>query len=277
MNLKAIFCTLLFLWVTCLSTGVLWAKDKTYLVGVVPQYDVRKIQQVWNPILARLEKKTKLHFKLVPSEDIPDFERQLKRGAFDLVYLNPYHLIVANKQQGYQPILRDHGKMLFGVLVVAKEGQITKLSQLEGETVAFPAPNALGASLLIRSDLSRKFGVSVVPRYVRSHSSVYLNVATGAAAAGGGVQKTFDLQPQEVRDVLSIIHQTTKVAPHPFAVHPRVGAADILVIKKGLLQMGQGTQGQALLKKIPIKKIGPAELSDYIPLNDLGLEQFYKK
>ena len=67
-----------------------------------------------------------------------------------------------------------------------KGGNIEHLQQLEGKDIAFPAPNALGASLIIRADLVQLHRVSFTPKYVQTHSSVYLNVALGRMAAGGG-------------------------------------------------------------------------------------------
>ncbi|MDX2470112.1 MAG: phosphate/phosphite/phosphonate ABC transporter substrate-binding protein [SAR324 cluster bacterium] len=271
----AIYLILLAFFVTVASP--IQAASKVYKVGVVPQFDVRKIQAIWQPILTELEKKTNLKLVLVPSNDIPDFERQFLKGEFDLLYLNPYHLLVAKKHQSYYPILRDHGRMLYGVLTAAKNGKINKVEDLEGKVIAFPAPNALGASLLIRASLKQKFGIKFTPRYVKSHSSVYLNVTLGIVAAGGGVQKTLMQQPAEIRDSLKVIYKTQKVAPHPIAMHPRVKKADARAITEALLKMGSSPLGKRLLLKIPIKKIGPAKLEDYSPLMDLGIDQFYVK
>ena len=256
---------------------MLCAEQKVIKVGVVPQYDVRKIQNIWNPILAQLEKDTNLKFQLVPSSDIPAFETQFTKGEFDMVYLNPYHILIGEKAQGYKPILRDHGRKLFGILVINKESQIKNIQQLNGQEIVFPAPNALGASLLIRANLDKVHQVKIKPRYVKSHSSVYLNVATGAAVAGGGVQKTFKQQPKAVKNQMTILFETQKVHPHPIALHPRVSKKEAQTITKAFYSLNDRKSGKSMLLKIPIKKIGVAKMSDYTPLNRLGLEEYYKK
>jgi phosphonate transport system substrate-binding protein len=112
----------------------------------------------------------------------------------------------------YLPLVRDN-KPHRGIVVVRKGGPITKIADLDGKTVAFPSPNAIGATLMTRAELERLFGVKVVPLYVKSHSSVYLHVAKGLAAAGGGVMKTLQEQDAAVRDLLSVLH-TTEVMPN---------------------------------------------------------------
>ncbi|RMG33843.1 MAG: phosphate/phosphite/phosphonate ABC transporter substrate-binding protein [Gammaproteobacteria bacterium] len=248
-----------------------------YSVGVVPQFEARRLHQIWRPILDYLQQKTGHTFKLEGSPTIPEFETEFEAGRFDFVYMNPYHLIVANREQGYRPILRDVGRELFGLLVVRIDSQIQKMQDLEGKVIAFPAPNALGASLQMRQELHDLFGLQIVPRYVKTHDSVYLNVLLGQADAGGGVQKTLNRQQPQIRKALKIIHKTRPVAPHPIAVHPRVPAEAAEKVTRALLALGETPEGAALLAKIPIKKIGRAGLQDYEILKTMKLERFYVK
>ena len=191
--------------------------------------------------------------------------------------MNPYHALRANNRQGYIPLVRDIEKRLQGILVVKKGGRIKKVAELANQTVSFPAPNALGASLMIRADLEDLFEIQVQPKYVKTHSSVYLNVALGITKAGGGAQKTLEQQSHEVRDALHIIYKTRHVVPHPISVHPRVSSAVIKQVTDTLLSLSNTTQGQRMLKNIPIKKIGTTSMEDYTSLSKLGLERFYQE
>lgn len=261
----------------CLQFLVLTARaeDKVYTVGVVPQFEVSRLHAIWRPILDELEVKTGLKFRLQGSPTIAEFEVEFPKGMFDFAYMNPYHLIIANDKAGYIPLARDHGAQLFGVLVTAKNSGLTSPSQLDGKTIAFPSPNALGASLQMRQELVDKFGVKFKPVYVKTHDSVYLNVLIGEVSAGGGVQKTLNQQKQSYINNLQVIHTTQKVAPHPFVVLPTVDASVRERVKSALLDMGETEKGKKLLSLVPIKKIGPAVMKDYEPLRAMKLERFY--
>ena len=256
-----------------LSTTV--SADNIYSVGIVPQFEARRINEIWTPILKEVSKLSGVQLKLQASPNIPAFEKQFTTGEFDFAYMNPYHAIIANKNQGYIPLLRDNGRSLFGIIVVKKDSPTQSVSELDGKTVAFPSPNALGAALLPRAEFDRTFKIKVDELYVKSHSSVYLNVLLDKAAAGGGIQKTLSQQPDNIRDQLRVLYKTTQVAPHPLVAHPRIDKSIREKVKAAFLELGNTDKGKALLKMIPMKQIGPADINDYDPLKKMGLEKYY--
>lgn len=249
--------------------------QQSYSFGIVPQFEARRLSEIWLPILAELEKRTGYHFRMVGSPRIPEFEAAFVQGAFDFVYLNPYHALVAGSEQGYEAIVRDGGRELFGVLVVRKDSPYQTVADLEGQAIAFPAPNALGAALLMRADLTRNFGLHYTASYVATHSSAYLNVILGEAAAAGGVMATLQRQDPFVRDHLRVLYETTRVPPHPITVHPRVPREVANAVQQAFLDMADTEEGAALLAKIPMRKAAKASQQDYEILRDLRLEDFF--
>ncbi|EGH00023.1 ABC-type phosphate/phosphonate transport system [gamma proteobacterium IMCC2047] len=247
---------------------------QVYTFGVVPQFDALRIYSVWRPILDELQLRTGLEFSLKGVASIPEFEQAFGDGAFDFVYMNPYHLLMANKKQGYLPLVRDKSKGLYGIVVVRKDSPIRKMEDLNGKLVVLPAPNALGASLLVRAAFANVFNIHVKPKYVFTHTSVYLNVALGEADAGGGVARTLSQQLPDLFNKLRILYETEKVAPHPISGHPRVPKSVRQQVRDAFLSMGLAQEGRALLSAIPIKQVGKAEMADYSPLEKLGLDRF---
>ena len=248
---------------------------ESYTVGVVPQFNARTLQSIWNPILQELERRTGHTFELRGSENISVFEKQFMEGEFDFAYMNPYHFVKASQFQGYVPLVRDTGKRLRGILVVRKDAEIHDVSQLQDTAIAFPSPNALGASLMMRTLLSNEFHLGFEPRYVKSHDSVYLNVVLGRTAAGGGVGRTLASQPATLRDQLRVLYTTPAVASHPIVAHPRVPECVRDQVQVALIAMGESETERQLLAKIPIGAVGPALREDYVPLQSMGLEAFY--
>lgn len=259
-----------------LSFSVL-ADDKTprYQFGVVPQFEARSLAKIWQPILSAISERTGIRLEWAGSPSIPSFEKDIANGRFDLAYMNPYHLIVGNRQQGYVPLLRDKDRLLYGVLVVRKNSGISEPTQIDGDTVSFPAPNALGASLLMRAELKDNIGIDIKPRYVKTHDSVYLSVALGTTSAGGGVLRTLDHQPKAIRDTLKVVHTTSPTPSHPIAAHPRVPDSVRNAVIEAFLELGKSEEGRKLIAKIPMRRPEVAHIDDYNALKNMGLERFY--
>ena len=251
-----------------------YAESRVYTVGIVPQFEVKRLHKIWRPILDQLEQRTGLKFTIKGSPTIPDFEHEFMAGKFDFAYMNPYHIMLANKHEGYIPLIRDIGRSLNGVLVVRKDSGITKVEELNNRQIAFPSPNALGASLLMRQELLDQFHLNVKPAYVKTHDSVYLSVALRQSSAGGGVQATFNRQQPAIRDLLHIIHRTSNVSPHPFAAHPGVPVEIREKVRHAMLALGDSKTGREMLALIPVRQIGSASMADYMPLKEMGLERF---
>ena len=265
-------------WLLTLVSSAAQAESQAriYSIGVVPQFETRQMQAIWKPIITELEQRTGLKFDLQGTPDIPEFEKQFLTGKFDFAYMNPYHILMASSAQGYIPVIRDHSRQLYGVLVVRKDSDITDVKQLDGKVLVFPSPNALGASLLMRADLFDKFHIHIQPRYVKTHDSVYLNVVLGQASAGGGVIKSLNKQPPQIFDALKIIYRTQGIAPHPFVAHPRIAKSERQKVYNAFVAMSKTKSGQAKLARIPINLLGPAQLSEYQVLANMRLERFYE-
>ena len=254
-----------------------FAEQQTFTVGVVPQFEASRITKIWQPILERISQISGVHLQLNASPNIPAFEKKFEAGEFDFAYMNPYHLIVANEKQGYLPLVRDTGRNLFGIIVVKKDSPLKSIKDLNGKTIAFPAPNALGAALIPRTEFNKKFHIKINELYVKSHSSVYLNVLLDQADAGGGVQKTLAQQPEDIRGQLRILYKTTEVPPHPFTAHPRIDKNIQSKIIAAFLELASSESGAQLLGAVPIKEIGKTTIRDYELLKEMGLAEFYIK
>lgn len=239
--------------------------------GVVPQQSAARLAALWTPILRHLSDKTgyTFHFKTAP--DIPTFEQRLAAGQYDLAYMNPYHYVVFNRQPGYRVFASEKDVSLAGVLVVAKNGPITQASQLDGKTVAFPAPAAFAATLLLNARL-RDEGVRVTPRFVSSHDSVYKAVAMGLYPAGGGVVRTLENLDPALRKQLRVLWTTDAYPPHAIAAHPRVPNAVIAEIRQAMIHMHEDPTGREVLAAANFKGITSARDSTYDRVRALKLD-----
>lgn len=239
-------------------------------LGIVPQQSAKKLAQLWTPICTYLSEKVGHEIRFSTAHDIPTFEKRVLEGQYDIAYMNPYHYTVFHERPGYQAIAKQKDKKIKGIVVVAKDSKFTSLKELDGTTLAFPAPAAFAASVLPRAKMA-KDGINITPKYVSSHDSVYLTVSRNLFPAGGGVQRTLNNTAPEVNQALKVLWTTPGYTPHAIATHPDLDITLKNKIQKALLEMNKDPEGQALLKSINFKGIELAKDKDWNDVRDLNI------
>ena len=247
---------------------------RVHVFDVVPQFTAARIYGSWSPLLQRVGAASGLCFELRVSPSIPEFEQKLLQGEPAFAFVNPYHAVMAHKKQRYAPLLSDGDEMLKGILVVRQDSPTRQLQDLQGKTLAFPAPNAFAATLLIRAELAKK-KIDTQTQFVKTHSNVYRTVIQGEVAGGGGVNNTLDSELPEVRQQLRVLHETASYQPHPVVTHPSVSPAVRERFFKAFESLTLDDSGRKMLDAVGISK--PVQVNyakHYKVLEDLGLEKF---
>lgn len=249
--------------------------QERYALSVVPQLPQMVLHDDWQPLLEYLGEKTGVEFELSLQENIPEFEVDFLEGNPDFVFLNPYHTVMAHKAHGYEPVLSDGSRQLKGILVVSAASKIESVEDLDGSTIAFPAPNAFGASLYMRALLANEFGLDITPSYVGTHANAYRHVLLGEAAAAGGVYNTLRKESEDFQAALRVLYETPGVTPHPLAVHPRVPVAVREAVINAVLELKETEAGRAMLEAVQLKE--PVQVSyegQFKILDEYHLEDF---
>lgn len=252
------------------------ATARSYKVYIVPQLTATQIYTRWGPVLEQIGKETKQCFELVVPTSIPQFEADLASGKPDFAFMNPYHTAMRWRDNRYVPLVAS-SEPIFGVIAVKKDSKISGLRDLHGSKVAFPAPNAFAASLLIRAMLAGD-GIAFEPVYVKTHSNVYRSVVRGDVSAGGGIQSTLLAEPTELQSELRVLAETKRYTAHPFSANALVPEVIQKSIQSALIKMGQSSEGADLLQRIQLSKpMMVTYQENYQPLEALKLEKFVIK
>ncbi|MFM2054176.1 MAG: hypothetical protein RL456_2213 [Pseudomonadota bacterium] len=239
--------------------------------GVVPQQSATELARVWIPVLAMLSERAGLDLRFATAPDIPTFERRMAAGLYDVAYMNPYHYSVFARRPGYVAFAREKGRMLRGLVVVRRDSPVQDLRELAGRPIAFPAPAAFAATVLVRAEFAR-MNVPIEPRYVNSHESVYLNVAHQQFDAGGGINRTLQTMDPAVRAELRVLWQTREYTPHAFAAHPRVPPAARDALRGAMLGADASAANRPALDGIGFKGFEEARDADWNDVRALGLD-----
>ena len=245
--------------------------QQTLTFGIVPQQSAAKLARMWTPLLEYLYKQTGQHLHFSTAPDIPEFERRLANGDYDLAYMNPYHYTTFHRSPGYQAFAKQKDKKLRGIVVVRADSPYHDFGEFADQALAFPAPAAFAASIVTRAHFS-SLRIPIIPKYVSSHDSVYRSVAKGIYPAGGGIMRTFNGLEAEIREQLRIFWTSDPYTPHAFAAHPRVPADTVAAILEEMQQLDKSEQGRQLLKEITFKGIIAANDADWNDIRALNID-----
>lgn len=247
-------------WITLLMIALFSANSaaETITFGIVPQQSAQKLASLWTPVLQYINQKTNLDLRFATAKDIPEFEKRLLNGEYDIAYMNPYHYTVFCQTPGYQAIAKESDKVIKGIFVVKKDSPINSLEQLNGATIAFPSPAAFAASIITRAKL-KQMGIAFSPKYVSSHDSVYLNVQRGFFPAGGGIIRTLNNTNPEVKHDLRVLWTTPGYTSHAIAAHPRINQETRQKIVKAMVEMSNDADGKSKLTALNFKGIEAAD------------------
>ena len=244
--------------------------ERTYSFGVVPQQAATRLAAMWVPLLQRLESLSGVPLKFATAKDIPTFEEGLAAGRYDFAYMNPFHFVVFNAAPGYRALARDRDQRIKGIMVVAKEAPFVALEDLANQDLVFPAPGAFAASILTRAELERR-GIPFQTRFVASHDSVYLNVAGGHFAAGGGIGRTLEAVNPEVREQLRVLWESPGFTPHAIAVSPQVPERDAQAVGQAFLALADAAP--ELLKDAALGPLTLAKDGDWDDIRALDVDR----
>ena len=245
-------------------------QPKSLSFGVVPQQAASRLAEDWGPLLAEVSRRSGVSLVFRTAPNIPAFEERLATGDYDLAYMNPYHYVVFHKASGYTAFAKEQERRLKGILVVRKDSAVLKPADLAGKTVVFPAPAAFAASILPQAEFGR-LKIPIETRFVASHDSVYRAVASGLHEAGGGIQRTFEAMPTDVREQLRVLSETPGYTPHALAAHPRVPAAIVERLRMAMASLADDEIGRALLAPLAFKGLVAAQDREWNDIRALDI------
>lgn len=252
------------------------ADPDALVLTVVPRSPPPETHREWSPFVEQLSKDIGQPITLKLFKGISEYEQFTMYGHADLTFSNPYQFVKLHDRLGFIPLVRDDAERLSGSLVVRQNDSIQSVRELNGQTIAFPHPNAFGASLYMRALLTTEFGIQFTPTYVATHGNVYRSVILEKARAGGGINITLNKEPPAIREQLRVLYETPGLAPHPLSAHPRLAAALRDKIQASILRMADDDAGRALLGRVTLTKPVKADyLRDYQVLERLHLEKYY--
>jgi phosphonate transport system substrate-binding protein len=163
--------------------------ETTYVFAPHPYLNPQELFNAYDPVMRYLERKIPgTKFSIETSKDYAAYENKIAERRFHFGLPNPYQTIFSLKH-GYRVIAKMKPDEDFrGMMVVRKDRKLSNPHDLTGQTLCFPSPTAVAATMLpmlYLNDHGLDLHGGVQIKYVGSQISSIMNAYTGDAAACG--------------------------------------------------------------------------------------------
>jgi phosphonate transport system substrate-binding protein len=246
-----------------------------YLFGVHPLHNPQHLFAVFGPLMDFLSEHIPgARFKLEASRNYAAFDKKLYAKKFHFALPNPFQTISA-VDKGY----RVFGKMgddhnFRGIILVRKDSGITKVSDLKGKSVSYPAPTALAATMLPQYYL-QTHGLDVMQdvdnRYVGSQESAVMNVflkQTHAGATWPPPWRALSKARPELKAALKVIWRTDPLPNNGLVVLSDVPDSVAKRVHDLMVHLHEHERGQRILEAMQLSRFENADNATYQPVRD---------
>ena len=229
----------------------------------------------YRPILDYIESNLDgVSIKLETSSSYAEYNKKLYRGDFDFSLPNPFQTY-NSISKGYHVIARVKPDSGFkGIFVARKDSHITKVSQLKGKIISFPAPTALAATMMplyylqqngldVKNDIKKE--------YVGSQESSILNAFTKDSLVGATWPQPWNrwkVENPELSKHMEVIWKTDSLINNGVVVKSTLDKTLVSKIEKILVGLDLTKEGRKLLNIAGFDGFRNSNNSDYLIVHD---------
>ncbi|MGE5578225.1 MAG: phosphate/phosphite/phosphonate ABC transporter substrate-binding protein [Syntrophothermus sp.] len=272
--MRKIFVQTLFLFMLVLALTASTQAAEKLKIGILPQQDAVKTLKLFQPLADYLSAKVGVPMEVVTSPNFDAFMDRVRQNQFDLIYLNPYHYVIAHNAAGYEAfaMVKQDGLTKFrGIFVTRKDSPIKSIQDLRGKTIIYADDTSLAGYLLQKVYLQDN-GINpdkeTTAKFAGKHDSAIMAVYNRTVEVAGVREPALALLKDKIDlNQLNILAETDWMPQLPFAAKKQLDPQLVQKIAAAFTALDPGGEpGATILKNLNFDGFVPAKDSDYDPL-----------
>jgi phosphonate transport system substrate-binding protein len=240
-----------------------------YRFGVFPFLPPTRLEKVFSPIAAEMEKTLGVPVEFRTSSTFEKFAANVADQQYDFAFVQPFLYIRAADKYHYLP-LAALDETLKAIFVVGNNSPLHGLEELKGMRIALPPPSA-AVDHLVKNHL-KGMGLydSIKFSYQRSHFSCLQQVLIGEADACGTAEAALNFFESKMKLKMKIIGETAGIPHSLFIAHSRVPERDREAIRAFLLTLHKSKVDISQQVPSHFRSFKTAKDSDYDPVREIA-------
>ncbi len=217
----------------------------TYRFSPVNQYGIELTARYWNPIIDYVSSKSGVKLELKIGRTSADTTAYVLANEVEFVFSN--HLFNPERDNlGWRVIARRQTPPLHSQIVVLDSSPVRRLEELQGQSVAFPGPEATVAYKFSYGQLlKRNINVQVV--FGGNMDGAFAQLLSGKVQAAGTQSQLADGWAKRENQKLRVLWQSEPLYDLPLMVAKKVPDKDAEAVGKAFVSMLSDPAGQKIL------------------------------
>ncbi|MEW6116000.1 MAG: phosphate/phosphite/phosphonate ABC transporter substrate-binding protein [Nitrospirota bacterium] len=274
-------------WTEGAGTNAGAGKEYTLSIGLIPEQNIFKQMERYEPLATYIGKKAGIKVRLVTLPHYGNSIDHLASGRIDAAFLGSFVYALARAKLGVEVLARPeyvNGVSSYhGLLLVRKDSHIKSAKDMAGKRFAF-VDRATTASYLLALTYFKKHGIADYRTYLRefyyagTHEDVIydvLNKKADIGAAKNTVYERLARADSRIANELMVVGKSASVPENGLTVRKGLDKSVKDKLKEVLLTMHYDPQGREVLKKFGAQRFIETTDADYRPVykyaRELGL------
>lgn len=245
--------------------------------GVLPHLSTSHMEDTFGKIATMFAERTGRRINFNAQLSLEFFQKDLDAGRYDIVFLQPFDYIEANKLNGYEVIATQNAQ-LYGVLAVRSNSPIHKISDLVGRTISLP-PEHTAISYLIKDWLLETGYLQqgkVKLDFEASHISCLQKALFNVLDVCGTARPAINFVQDKLGFEYRVVAETQRIPHTLFAVNPKLDKHLRQQLLEVLLALDKSEEGKEILKTARLKPFRTAQDREYDKVRNM-LERIKKE
>lgn len=262
-------------------------KDKPFIIGLIPEQNIFKQLERYEPLAVYLSRKTGIKIELKVLSRYGNIIDNFISSGMDGAFFGSFTFALAKAKLGVEALARPEKKGIstyHGLIFVRKESGIRTAGQMAGKVFAF-VDKATTAGYLLPLAYFRENGIKNFRAYFSetyftgTHEDAIYDVLNKRADIGAAKNTVFDrlaaVDPR-IKKELVILERSPDVPENGLAVRKDCEPAVKERLKEALLNMHKDQEGKGVLDSLGFDRFIATTGRDYLPVyrcaSDAGLD-----
>jgi phosphonate transport system substrate-binding protein len=250
---------------------------KTVLIGLIPEQNLFRQIERYEPLAGYLSERTGLHIRLTILPRYGNIIDHFVQEKMDGAFFGSFTYALAHARLGVQVAARPEGhdgrSSYCGYIFVRKDSAIRTAGHMRGKRFAFVDRATTAGYLLPLAYFRRhqfKYHYLREVYYSGTHEDTIYDVLNGKADIGAAKNTVFDrlaATDARIHRDLIVLETSPAVPENALAFRHDLDEADKRAITQALLNMQNDEQGIAVLNDFGARRFIPTRDDDYEPVN----------